>query len=235
MEADMTTADARTDTTEDMGDMRERLLSAAEFACAAWVVIGHNVLHIFPNEVPILAVVALVSARLMRPGGFRALGFRRPASWRTVVLLAIGFVVVRWAIGFAIEPLTAHFWPPIVGPKGSDEIPGNLMAALAALGLVWTFAAFGEEIGYRGYIMGRAAAAGGGGKVAWALALVAASVLFGFGHFYKGPAGILDSGFAGLLMGGIYLKSGRCLWTCILAHGLSDTLAVALSYFGLNN
>jgi hypothetical protein len=36
-------------------------------------------------------------------------------------------------------------------------------------------------------------------------------------------------------MGGIYLKSGRCLWTCILAHGLSDTLAVALSYFGLNN
>jgi membrane protease YdiL (CAAX protease family) len=109
------------------------------------------------------------------------------------------------------------------------------MAALATLGLVWTFAAFGEEIGYRGYIMGRAAAAGGGGKVAWALALVAASVLFGFGHFYKGPAGILDSGFAGLLMGGIYLKSGRCLWTCILAHGLSDTLAVALSYFGLNN
>jgi membrane protease YdiL (CAAX protease family) len=215
-------------------DTRARLISAAEFACAAWAVIGHNVLRIFPNEVPILVVMALVSARLWR-GGFASLGFRRPASWRTVVLLAVGFVVVRWTAGFAIEALTAHIWPPIVAPKGADHIPGNLGAALAALGIVWTFAAFGEEIGYRGYIMGRAAAAGGGGKVAWGLALVAASVLFGYGHFYKGPAGILDSGVAGLLLGGVYLLSGRCLWACILAHGLSDTGAVALSYFGLNN
>src|SRR5947209_3115647 len=75
-------------------DMGERLLAAAEFACAAWIVIGHNVLRIFPNEVPILAVIALVSARLMR-GGFGALGFWRPASWRLVALLAIGFVVAR--------------------------------------------------------------------------------------------------------------------------------------------
>ena len=224
-----------TDTRDETADLRERLLSAAEFACAAWIVIGHNVLRIFPNEVPILAAIALVAARLMRPGGFRSLGFKRPASWRTVILLVVGFIVVRWAIGFAIEPLTSHFWPPIVGPKHSDEIPGNLDAALAALGLVWTFAAFGEEIGYRGYIMGRAAAAGGAGKLAWGFALVAAAALFGFGHFYKGPAGVLDSGIAGLLLGAVYLLSGRCLWTCILAHGLSDTLAVALSYFGLNN
>jgi hypothetical protein len=218
----------------DAAGPRERLLSAAEFACAAWLVIGHNVLRIFPNEVPILAVVALVSARLWR-GSWASLGFRRPASWRTVILLAVGFVVVRWTIGFAIEPLTSHIWPPIHAPKGADEIPGHPLAALAALGIVWTFAAFGEEIGYRGYIMGRAATAGGGGKVAWALALVAASALFGYGHFYKGPAGILDSGIAGLLMGGVYLLSGRCLWTCVLAHGLSDTGAVALSYFGLNS
>src|SRR4051794_29250833 len=40
-------------------DVRERILSAAELACAAWIVIGHNVLRILPNEVPILAVIAL--------------------------------------------------------------------------------------------------------------------------------------------------------------------------------
>lgn len=218
----------------DTIDVRERLLSAAEFACAAWVVIGHNVLHIFPNEVPILAVIALVSARLWR-GGFQALGFRRPASWRTVILLAVGAAGLRLALGsFVVEPLAAHVWPPIVGPKVIEEITGNPMAALQALGLVWTFAAFGEEIGYRGYIMGRVALAGGGGRIAWTVALVAASVLFGYGHFYKGPAGILDSGIAGLILGGVYLLSGRCLWTCILAHGLIDTTAVVLTYFGLN-
>ena len=123
-------------------DARERLLSAAELACAAWIMIGHNVLRIFPNEVPILAVIALVSARLMR-GGFATLGFVRPASWRRVALLVLAFIVVRWTAGFAIEAITAHIWPPIVGPRHGDEIPGHLGAALAALGIVWTFAAFG--------------------------------------------------------------------------------------------
>jgi len=149
--------------------------------------------------------------------------------------LVAGFLVVRWSIGLAIEPLTAHIWPPIRAPKGGDEIVGDWQAALAALGLVWTFAAFGEEIGYRGYLMTRAAAAGGGGRAAWMAALVISGALFGYGHFYKGPAGILDSGIAGLLLGGVYLASGRSLWACVLAHGISDTAAVALTYFGLNS
>jgi len=215
-------------------DVRERLLSAAELACAAWIVVGHNVFRIFPNEVPILAVIALVSARLMR-GGFATLGFIRPASWRRVVLLALGFVIVRWTAGFAIEAITAQFWPAIVAPKGADRIVGHPMAALAALGIVWTFAAFGEEIGYRGFVLGREAQALGGGRAAWIAGVVVAGVLFGFGHFYKGPAGVLDSSVAGLLLGAVYLLSGRCLWTCILAHGLSDTLAVVLGYLGLNS
>ena len=214
--------------------VRDRVLSAAELACAAWIVIGHNVFCVFPNEVPILAVIALVTARLMR-GGFAGLGFRRPASWRLVIGLALGFVVVRWGIGYAVELLTAHIWPPIKAPKGTDEIVGRPLAALAALAIVWTFAAFGEEISYRGLIMGRAARALGGGRAAWLVGLLVSAALFGFGHYYKGPAGILDSGIAGLLLGSVYLLSGRCLWTCILAHGLSDTLAVILTYFGLNN
>jgi len=213
---------------------RSRWLSAAEFAIAAIAVIGHNVFHVLPNEVPVLVVLALASVGL-REKRWSALGFRRPASWRLVAALAVGFVVARWTIGYGVEAVTARFWPPIAGPHGIDKIVGNPMAALAALALIWTFAAFGEEIGYRGYIMKRAADAGGGGRIAWTLALVAASVLFGYGHFYKGPAGILDSGIAGLLLGGVFLLSGRCLWTTILAHGLSDTLAVVLTYFGLNN
>jgi membrane protease YdiL (CAAX protease family) len=216
-------------------DLRERWLSAAEFACAAWIVIGHNVFRIFPNEVPILAVIALVSAKLMR-GGFAELGFRRPRSWRLVVALAVGATVLRLGLGaFVIEPVTAHFWPPIVGPKGVNEIPGHLGAALAALGIVWTFAAFGEEIGYRGFITGRGATALGGGRAAWIVAALASSLLFGYGHFYKGPAGVLDSGVAGLILASAYLLSGRCLWTAVLAHGLMDTVVLALTYFGLTD
>ncbi|HEY2357437.1 MAG TPA: CPBP family intramembrane glutamic endopeptidase [Phenylobacterium sp.] len=213
---------------------RNRLLSSLELAIAAAAVIGHNVFHVVPNEVPILVVLALVS-RWLRAKRWSELGFRRPESWRRLVLLVLGAVALRWAVGYAVEAITAHFWPPIVAPHGTDRIVGNPAAALAALGIVWTFAAFGEEIGYRGYIMKRAADTIGGGRLGWLAGLVLSAVLFGFGHYYKGPAGILDSTFAGLIMGGLYLLSGRCLWATILAHGLSDTLAVALTYLGLNN
>jgi membrane protease YdiL (CAAX protease family) len=106
------------------------------------------------------------------------------------------------------------------------------MVALRWLLLVWTFAAFGEEIGYRGYLLTRAADAGGRSKAAeWAAVLVVA-VLFGYGHYYKGPSGIMDSGMAGLVLGAAYVLSGRNLWVCILAHGFIDTIGVILLFFG---
>jgi membrane protease YdiL (CAAX protease family) len=67
---------------------------------------------------------------------------------------------------------------------------------------------------------------------AYWIGVVLVSILFGYGHYYKGPAGVLDSGVAGLILGAAYLLSGRKLWTCILAHGLIDTFAVIAVYFG---
>lgn len=84
----------------------------------------------------------------------------------------------------------------------------------------------------RGYLMTRAAELGRRSTAAWLAALVVSAVLFGYGHYYKGPSGVLDSGVAGLILGGAYLLSGRVLWTSILAHGFIDTFGVAASYFG---
>ena len=41
-----------------------------------------------------------------------------------------------------------------------NEIAGHGIVAFKWFLLVWTFAAFGEEIGYRGYLLNRAADAG---------------------------------------------------------------------------
>ena len=73
------------------------------------------------------------------------------------------------------------------------------MVALRWLGIIWTFAAFGEEIGYRGYLLNRAADVGGRSKTAYWAGVLVVAVLFGYGHYYKGPSGIVDSGMAGLL------------------------------------
>lgn len=208
-----------------------RLASAAEALLAAAVVLGHNVWKVLPNEVPVLFVLGLASYRL-RNGGFAAIGFRRPESWGRVVSIAAGAAALRLGLGEAIETLAASFWPPIVAPQGINEIAGNPRTALLWLLIVWTFAAFGEEIAYRGYLLGRTTEALGGSRAAVTIAAVASSLLFGLGHFYKGPAGILDSGVAGLVLAGAYLLARRNLWAAVLAHGFIDTVGIAALYLG---
>ncbi|MBP7678735.1 MAG: CPBP family intramembrane metalloprotease [Thermoanaerobaculia bacterium] len=208
-----------------------RLLSAAELLLGAGLVLGHNVWRLLPNEVPVLFVLGLASYRL-RNGGFSTIGFQRPPSWTRLLAIALGAAALRIALGIVVEPLAESVWPPIVAPAGTEAIASNPWTALRWLGLVWTWAAFGEEIGYRGWILGRAADALGRSPAALAFAVIASSVLFGFGHFYKGPAGILDSGLAGLVLASAFLLARRNLWAPILAHGFIDTFGIAALFFG---
>lgn len=209
-----------------------RWLSLAEFVVGAAIVIGHNVYHVIPNEVPILFVLGLISFRL-RDGGWTAMGLGRPVSWRRTLLIAFVAAFLRIALSaIVIDPVTSHFWPAAKAPEGMNEITGHLWVALRWLGIVWTFAAFGEEIGYRGYLINRAADGAGRTSFAYWVAVAAVAVLFGYGHYYKGPAGIVDYGMAGLILGAAYLLSGRSLWTCILAHGFIDTVGVVAVFFG---
>jgi membrane protease YdiL (CAAX protease family) len=212
-----------------------RWLSAAELALGAFCVIGYNVLRILPNEVPVLFVLGLVSLRV-RDGGWGAMGLRRPASWPRVVLIALAAAALRVLLGeFVIDPLTARFWPPAVAPSGTEAIAGDVGTALEWLALVWTFAAFGEEIAYRGYLLTRAADLGARSPGAYWAGVLFVSVLFGIGHFYKGPSGMVDSGAAGLILGAAFILSGRNLWAPILAHGFIDTFGVALLFLGLDS
>ena len=74
-----------------------------------------------------------------------------------------------------------------------------------------------------------------GNRARWAyfFALIAVSVLFGYGHYYKGPAGVMASTMSGLVLGTAYLASGRNLWVTIFAHGFRNTLTLALGLLGL--
>jgi hypothetical protein len=149
------------------------------------------------------------------------------------VQIAAAAAVLRIMVGeLIVGPLTGRFWPPAAEAAEAEAITGNIGLALLGLLLVWTFAAFGEEIAYRGYLLARAADLGGGSTLALWGAMVLASILFGYGHYYKGPSGVVDSGVAGLILGAAYLLSGRNLWASILAHGFIDTFAVTLTFLG---
>jgi membrane protease YdiL (CAAX protease family) len=153
--------------------------------------------------------------------------------WVRLVSIALAAAVLRIVLGnFVIEPLTAHWWPPIHAPAATEHIGGNIKVALLWLLIIWTFAAFGEETSYRGYLTLRAADVGARSTAAYWLATVLVSVLFGYGHYYKGPMGILDSSVAGFILGSAYLLAGRNLWAPVLAHGFIDTVGVIAAFFG---
>ena len=217
---------------------RERALSAAELLVGAAIVIGHNVFRVVPNEVLILFVLALASIRI-REGGFGAVGLGRPKSWpRTLLLAAITAFAVLAAGEFVTEPLAKMIGLREHAGAAAHALgasKGDAWAVARNLAIVWTFAAFGEEIAYRRYLLGRAADLGNRTTLAYCLALLASSALFGLGHYYQGPAGIFTTGGDGFMIGAAYLLARRNLWVAVLAHGLVDTVAIALLYFGLAN
>jgi len=214
---------------------RARGLSLTEFIIGAAIVVAHNVFHLVPNEVPILFVLGIASIRL-REGSISAIGLGRPKSWTRTVLIALATAVTVIVVGqFVTEPLahvmglhTAKSAPTALGLKKDD-----LWSLTRAIAVIWTFAAFGEEISYRRYLLGRAADVGGSSAFAYAIALLCVSALFGIGHYYQGPAGMFTTACDGFMIGAAYLLSGRNLWVAVLAHGFVDTIAFGAVFLGL--
>lgn len=212
---------------------RARWFSLLECVFGVFVVLGHNIFHVLPNEVPILFILGWISLR-WRNGGWKYAGLRRPESWWKAVALAVaaaaililGSELVVEPIAHRISPEREHVSTVIeAGASGWTQ-------ALVSLLIVWTFAAFGEEMSYRGYLLTRAGEVLGCSKVAYWAAMILVSLLFGFGHYYKGPSGVLDSTYSGLVLGAAYLVAGRDLCIPILAHGITDTVAVFVVFMG---
>lgn len=213
---------------------RDRVWAVIELVMAAALVVGANVLDVVPvSETPWLVMLGWLSLRLRRLG-WGALGLRRPASWgRTIGLALAAGIALQLASEFVTEPLIEHLTGEVADLSRFRPLVGNLPAALGMLGLIWTLAAFGEEMAYRGYVLDRAAALGRRSPLAYLVGMIAVSVLFGLGHVYQGIAGVAGSAFSGLCFGALYLAGGRNLWLPILAHGFSDTIGLAWIYLGL--
>jgi membrane protease YdiL (CAAX protease family) len=124
--------------------------SLAEFLVGAAIVIGHNVYHVIPDEVSILFVLGLISLRV-RDGGWKVIGLRWPFALKKTVLLALTAAAVRILLGsFCCQSSYCPFLAACNCTERMNDITGHIMVALKWFAIVWTFAAFGEEISYRG-------------------------------------------------------------------------------------
>jgi len=213
-------------------DARGRLILAAELLLAAAFFILTK-LHWLPRPDTLwLFALGWVSLGL-RHRGWKSIGLTRPESWgRTWALALAAALALQIVSTWVTVPLATRITGKPPDLSEFRQLIGNLPTVLISLGVVWTLAAFGEEMAFRGYLMNRVADIGGGSKPAWIGSYLVISAMFGLGHLYQGASGVMDATVAGLVLGGLYLTSGRNLWPAILAHGLSDSLALVCVYFG---
>lgn len=180
-----------------------------------------------------IGLLPLVAAALwLQDQPWSRIGWRAPDHWG----LAIGLGVVA---GVAMEVLAVRVTTPWISRAFGVEpdygalkrIRGNTKMLLVFLALSWTLAAFGEEICFRGFLMERLARAFGGSDGAWMASLLLSSAVFGWGHIEQGVSGWVQEGLSGLLLGLLFLATGN-LVACIVAHGVSNTVAFVLIYIG---
>jgi hypothetical protein len=105
------------------------------------------------------------------------------------------------------------------------DVAGSLPHYLLWLGIVWTAAAFGEEMFFRGYLVSRLQLLFPNGWLGSAFAIIVSALIFGYGHFYyQGWRGAVVTCGIGLAFGTMFLLFKRNLWPLILLHGIIDTL-----------
>jgi membrane protease YdiL (CAAX protease family) len=184
------------------------------------------------SKTPLLLLVGWGSLRIR---GLRArdVGLRIPAGWPRIVAIGVAWGVAMWLLEFFFTmPMLQRalgYWPDLTDFNG---LVGNLPLLGVYLALNWVLAAFGEEMVWRGYALPRAAEFLGSGTRAWVLALLVVNVAFGLAHLYQGPSGVIQNVVAGVLLGVLYLATGRNLVAPMVAHGIGNSIDMTVMYLG---
>ena len=157
-----------------------------------------------------------------------------PQGWPRMVFIGLGGGLLLLAVEVTVYPIILG----VLGLPGQDvsaygPIEGNNSLLALYLGVSWTTAGFGEELIFRGFLMVGLARLMGMTPSAWATALVVTSVLFGLLHLGTGPGGVVTTGLHGALLAALFLVARRVIWAPYIAHGLANTIALLLIYYGI--
>jgi uncharacterized protein len=204
-----------------------------ELLISLFILIGIEVGWI--NQFVILSLLLFAWLSLwLRGKSWSDFGLRKPDSWKKTILYAL-------LVGIVFQAFSLYLFEPILG-KLTGDIPdvsvfktlaGNIPQLIFFLLLSWTFAAFVEEMLYRGYLMHRIADLFSRNNFGWITGIIISNIIFGFGHMYQGTSGMISTGFSGLVFAGLYFATNRNLWASILAHGIYDTIGFIMIFFGV--
>ena len=174
------------------------------------------------------AYVAVTLALWLREGrDWGMLGLVPPADWRFYVGVSLAVIVAAWSLR---QNIKVRALPPDrlqrLAPKFTDV---EFLVPRSAAEYRWfqalsVTAGVCEELLYRGFLTWVVAAYVG----TWA-AVVIVALVFGLGHAYQGPKGILKVGVVGLIFGCIVLASGWLIPAMII-HAMIDSSSGIAGY-----
>lgn len=217
-----------------------RLAIATEVAAfVAFALVSKYLLSLvfwrYAGPVSLLLTLAILTLYLRARGlSWQAFGLIPLPGWKAKlwILPKAGLALVAFAIVVALTTIAGpalgfEFMKDVsTGVEGRwGEVAGSLPHYLLWLGLVWTAAAFGEEMFFRGYLITRLQSVFARGWIGSAFAVVIPALIFGYGHlYYQGWRGAVVTCGIGLAFGAMFLLFRRNLWPLILLHGVIDTL-----------
>lgn len=183
----------------------------------------------FGGPLAVLACVAVITVLLMQRGeSWKGLGLRLANSWKAVGAGAVAVLGIFLSVMIA----SAIAQPIIEALLGTMDrtLPdvSTLSQYLIMMAIVWTTAAIGEELVFRGFMMTRVSEIFGGGRYSWIPAAILPAMIFGLAHAYQGLPGILLTGTVGFVFGIWYIIGRRNLVPLIIAHGLVNTVGITL-------
>ena len=187
---------------------------------------------LFLGRMVLLLAVATLFLRL-RGLGWADTGLRRPRWGRFALAVPLGLVACALAAS-ASTLIFARIGLPAAGYQAFNPIRGHPDQLLFwILPVTWGSAALGEELIFRGFVMNALEAILGTSRRSLTLlAILLQAAVFGGLHIYLGPAGAANAAAIALVLGGVWLASGRNLWAGIVIHGLIDSMAMTAIYFG---
>ena len=210
------------------------VLSATLFpALTPRQVVGSGTLTklLFMGRMGVLLTIATIFLRL-RGLEWTDLGLRRPRLSR-MIFSVVGGLFVSAALVAIVQQVVRRLGAPAADYSMFEPLKGNLTEYLYwALPVTLGSAALGEELVFRGFVrdaLQRLLGSQDASTTSVAVALQAA--LFGLVHLYQGWSGVATAGTIGLVLGSVWLASGRNLWAGIVTHALLDLTSMTVIFF----
>lgn len=157
------------------------------------------------------------------------LGLAKPANFLRPTLVFFSCFIAIVLLAIFVQP----YFRTLSDPPDISHLMvlrQNTPLFFLALILIWTSAAFLEELVFRAYLINTLDLLLGRNSWSTGAAIVISAVIFGIIHAWQGLSGILTTACVGLILGIGFVYNGRRIWPLILVHGIIDTYTLIVIY-----